>query len=98
MKERPSGIRFYGPKILILGVYYVYRITMAIKLELSPSKLPGVTVVAMIIHYRQALPLFASKYLLGYEPKFIPSPKDGPTSPRAKDDPTSSKKSKFRVW
>lgn len=56
-KDRPSNLRFYGPKLLILGIYNVYRIVLGGPLKVSPSKLPASTGIAMIANFR-ALKVF----------------------------------------
>lgn len=51
-KERPSNLRFYGPKILLLSIYSGWRLALQLGSHISPSKLPGSSVVAMIANAR----------------------------------------------
>lgn len=61
--DRPSNLRFYGPKLLILGIYDVYRIALGGPLNVSPSKLPASTGVAMVANFR-ALKVFETDVFL----------------------------------
>lgn len=51
-KDCPSNIRFYGPKLLILTIYNIYRLILANKLRVGPSRLPGTTGIAMFVHFK----------------------------------------------
>jgi len=61
-KTRPSNLRFYGPKILILVIYNLYRNALAV-LGIVPSKLPGSTMFALLADFR-ALQHWNSKVFL----------------------------------
>jgi len=49
--ERPSRLRFYGPKLLLLLTYGVFRLLLRLQFGLSPSKLPFVTTIAMLRNF-----------------------------------------------
>jgi len=49
--DRPSRLRFYGPKLLLILSYGAFRLIIRLVFRLSPSKLPFVTFIAMIRNF-----------------------------------------------
>lgn len=55
-KDRPNWIRFYLPKMSVLFVYSALRLLFRFHLRISPSKLPGITIVSMLRNFSTIYP------------------------------------------
>jgi len=51
-KDRPSRLRFYGPRILILIIYNISHLGLVV-FGIAPSKLPFSTFFALVAYFRQ---------------------------------------------